>query len=218
VPQQEPAGAEPVPGPGAGCWEQNVPGRTCGTGRARTRGRDRAASTLQVTCQGGLRTRPGASLGSRGVCVGAQLPCRGAPCPRAGLAAPLPPAPEHHPCRPGSRAAALGSPPRRRRPLPQTLFWMFMGSQFPPGSEAAELPSRGASNPPRPASGPCLAAQGDARPPAPLSSWHGEGAWELCLCRGLAPVTKKSAANKILMGTYCILQLPKFGGGKKTPS
>lgn len=145
--------------------------------------------------------------GSLRVRMGAQLPCRGASCPRDWACCPSPTLPLTSIARAGRRAAAaeLGSPPWRRQQLSWTLFWMFMGFQFTPGSEAAKLPSQGASNPPRPASGPCLAAEEDFQSLARLSSWHGEGAWELCLCQGLAPVTEKSAANKILMGTYCIL-------------
>lgn len=100
----------------------------------------------------------------------------------------------------GSRAS-LRSPPQQRQQLSRTLFWMFMGFQFTPGSEAAKPPSQGASNPPRPARGPCLPAEEGFQSLAGLSSWLRNSAF----VRGLLPRLKNLQQIKILMGTYSIL-------------
>lgn len=58
----------------------------------------------------------------------------------------------------------------------------------------------------RRASGPCLGCRGGFQttgPPPPRGLGRGHG--KPCLCQGLAAMIEKSAANKILMGTYCIL-------------
>lgn len=72
----------------------------------------------------------------------------------------------HHP---GGRSGRARSPPCWRQQLAWTLFWMFMGFQFTPGSEAAKLPSQGGVIPRgRPAAWPPVEG-GPAL--GPLSSW-----------------------------------------------
>lgn len=71
----------------------------------------------------------------------------------------------HHP---GGSRSHSGSPPWWRQQLSRTLFWMFMGFQFTPGSEAAKLPSQGGVIPRmRPVSLMCRGAQ--PWPPSPCA-------------------------------------------------
>jgi len=69
---------------------------------------------------------------------------------------------------------------------------------FTAGSEECVIPHAGQ---------PHLNAEEGSEPPLRVA---GEGAQELSLCQELI---EKSAAHKILMGTHCVLWLPKFGGG-----
>lgn len=206
MPQQEPGWGRARPfGSGAGCREQNVPARHAPLRRA---ARERAgpgpgpsAPPGASPAREGSGSGPGGFGVPWGLCVGCLHPTPGL------LRRPSLRRPREH--RPAAAAAVLPSPPWRRQQLFRTLFWMFMGFQFTPGFEAAKLPSRGASNPPR------SLAQGErplpwlqggfqtTGPPPPRGLGRGLG--KPCLCQGLAAVIEKSAANKILMGTYCIL-------------
>lgn len=180
MPQQEPGWGRARPfGSGAGCREQNVPARHAPPRRA---ARERAgpgpgpsAPPRASPAREGSGSGPGGFGVPWGLCVGCLHPTPGL------LHHPSPHRPrEHRPAAAAAAAAALPSPPWRRQQLFRTLFWMFMGFQFTPGFEAAKLPSRGASNPPRSlAQGerplPWLQGGVSNRRPA-SSSWPGEGA------------------------------------------
>lgn len=100
----------------------------------------------------------------------------------------------------GSRASPWSSPQHRQQ-LSWTLFWMFMGFQFTPSSEAAKPPSQGAGNPPRLARRPCVPAEEGFQSLASLSSWLRNSAF----VRGSLPRLKNLQQIKILMGTYSVL-------------
>lgn len=125
-------------------------------------------------------------LGSRGLWMGFSSHAKGHRVLGANISV-LPPlhcdsgASPHHP---GGSTRSL---PWWRQQLSRTLFWMFMGFQFTPGSEAAKLPSQGGVIPRgRSAAWPHVEG-GSAVAPSPCGVGGSLGA---LLLRGSLPVPK----------------------------
>lgn len=172
-------GQDPSLGSGDEWWEQNVPSRTCGMGRASAGPGPAARPEPPASLRARLPPSPGV-WGSHGVWMGFSSHAGGV----LGAKVCVPPlqhrdsgASPHHP---GGSRSRSGSPPWWRQQLSRTLFWMFMGFQFTPGSEAAKLPSQGGVIPRmRPVSLMCRGAQ--PWPPSPCAAG---GSFGSSACQG----------------------------------
>lgn len=120
-------GQNPSLGSGAGWWEQNVPSRTCGLGRASAGPGPAARAQPPASLRGRIRPPeelPGSFWGPMGCGMGFN------PMLRAVVSwglYPPPTAPGASPHHPGGSTGHTLSPPWWRQQLSPTLFWDVYG-------------------------------------------------------------------------------------------